>query len=204
MNRIQRTLLAAAAALSLGAAHASDVGLTQGGTFQWGFADADALRTAALAATAGQATNAIPSFENVVASGAAQVFTIQFGLTGAQAGHYDLRFGMDFGGGGAVFVDGVAQDFKSADVWWNGNWGNTSGVFSLSSALGAGNHTISIYGFENCCHGINAGQFNAGQGWVTFGNGDGLVASVPEPGSLALMLAGMGALVTVGRRRRQG
>ena len=53
----------------------------------------------------------------------------------------------------ALFLDGVALDFKSNDMWWAGNYNNGSQFLSGSSALSAGNHTLSIYGLEGCCDG---------------------------------------------------
>jgi hypothetical protein len=69
-------------------------------------------------------------------------------------------------------------------------------------AVGAGNHTLQLFGLENCCDGGQQAQFRInGSGYTTFGTNDGLTAAVPEPETYALMLAGLGAIGFVARRR---
>ncbi len=126
--------------------------------------------------------------------------TIEFGL--ATAGSFSVRAGVDFGLGGAMFLDGVAVDFKAHDMWWSGSYADASQIFATAGVLGAGNHTLTIVGFEGCCDGSQQVQFQqAGGSWTSFNSNDGLNGVVPEPASVALMLTGMGLIGL--RRRRQ-
>ncbi|WP_374359125.1 CCXG family PEP-CTERM protein [Pseudoduganella danionis] len=126
--------------------------------------------------------------------------TIDFGLT--SAGTYSFRAGVDFGKGGAVFLDGQVVDFKTNDMWWGGNYGNSSQYFQVSgAALSAGNHTLTIYGLEGCCDGGQQVQFaKAGDDYQSFSVNT--LAPVPEPETYAMLLGGLAMLGVVARRRR--
>lgn len=132
--------------------------------------------------------------------------TIDFGVTAAQAGSWSFRTGVDFSQGGALFLDGVALDVGTNDMWWNGSYTNSNGFLSGSSTLVAGNHTLSVYGLESCCDGFQQAQFKAGNSsFASFSSTDGLasVSAVPEPSTYAMMLIGLGLLAFTGRRSTQ-
>lgn len=111
---------------------------------------------------------------------------------------------MDFGQGGAIFVDGVAKDFKTNDMWWNGSYTDPTQYFDIKLSLNAGNHVVSIYGLEGCCSGGQQAQFKIGDGnFTSFSSTDNLVAAVPEPETYAMLMAGLGLMGFVARRRKQ-
>lgn len=135
-------------------------------------------------------------------AGFAMKTTVNFGV--ATAGSWMFRAGVDFGYGGAMLLDGVAVDFKGNDMWWEGNYNNASQYFSAASALGAGNHVLTIVGFEGCCDGGQQVQFmRAGSNaFTSFSSADQLdVAAIPEPASISLALLGAG-LLGLSRRRK--
>ncbi|MBW3497386.1 CCXG family PEP-CTERM protein [Janthinobacterium sp. NKUCC08_JDC] len=175
-------------------------------------ADYQSVVNAAVATPgAGYGSTTIASYDNVSNSGLfgsgsniAFKSVINFGVSAADAGAWSFRSGVDFGKGGALFLDGVALDFKSNDMWWAGNYNNGSQFFSGSSALSAGNHTLSIYGLEGCCDGGQQAQFKAGNNnFASFGANDGLISAVPEPSTYAMLLIGLGLLGFTARRKQE-
>ena len=169
------------------------------------------VNTAVATPGAGYGTTTIASYNNVTnsslfGSGSNIAFksVVNFGVSAADAGTWSFRTGVDFGKGGALFLDGVALDFKSNDMWWAGNYNNGSQFLSGSSLLAAGNHTLSIYGLESCCDGGQQAQFKAGNSnFTSFSSTDGLVSAVPEPTTYAMLLIGLGLLGFTARRKQQ-
>jgi hypothetical protein len=129
--------------------------------------------------------------------------TINFGVTAAQAGTWNFRTGVDFGYGGALFVDGVALGYNSHDMWWANNYGTANGSLQGALNLAAGNHIVKIYGLEGCCDGAMQAQFKAANAsaYATFASTDKLNA-VPEPVSIATFGLGAGAIAFIRRRRK--
>ncbi len=205
MNKILSTL--ALAALAAGA-NASQIQYQTGNyTGSTTFASGSDYQVAVESAVALSPVTSIASYDNVnpnLSQGGNDAYkaTVTFGVSAA--GVWEFRSGVDFGLGGALFLDGVAQTFKTNDMWWSGSYSNPTQFLSFSTALAVGNHTLTIYGLEYCCSGGQQAQFKAAgsNDFVSFSNQDGLVSAVPEPETYAMMLAGLGLMATIARRRK--
>ncbi len=195
-------------------AHASVITLQTGKSTATTQASATDLRDVVEAAvstpTSGYGTKVLSSYNSVSNAGQfganndiAWKSTVEFGVTAAQAGTWSFRTGVDFGYGGALFLDGTALAFNPNSMWWNGNYNNASQFLQATLNLSSGTHTLSIYGLENCCDGAAQAQFRISNGQFTsFASNDGLNV-VPEPATLASFALGLGLIAGV-RRRNKG
>ncbi|WP_296947911.1 CCXG family PEP-CTERM protein [uncultured Massilia sp.] len=220
MNSAQ-TLCVAILAVAAAQADASVITLqtaySTAGVQGSGNAYRSAVDTALLHQGSGYGTATLASYDNVsnsklfggVDSNIAWKATIDFAVAADQAATtWSFRAGVDFGYGGALFLDGVAVDTKSWDMYWSNNYNNSSQYFLYSTKLGAGNHTLAIYGLEKCCDGVQQAQFKIGDGnYTTFASTDGLnpkVAAVPEPATIASFALGLGLIAGLRRRGKRG
>jgi hypothetical protein len=215
MNRIATSAIAAAAFFALGAAQASVTTFETASSSAGPQASAGAYQSVVDAAMTGASAQllVVPAFDGLSNHGTfgggtsdiAYRATVTFGVTAGQAGSWDLRAGVDFGRGGAVFLDGVALAFNNNNMWWQGSYADTTQSFQFTTTVTAGNHTLKIVGLEDCCDAGDIGQqaqFRlVGGNFTTFGATDGLAAAVPEPGTYALMGFGLAGLAFAGRRR---
>jgi hypothetical protein len=193
-----------AAALSLavvaGAASASTITYQTGGSFESGLADSAAYVTAVTGMVG--APHSLSSFNsfNFALSNTAFEATIKFDVSSPKT--FNFRAGVDLGGGGTLVLDGTALDTRNTNLWWNYSYLNTDQILVGSSALSAGVHTLQLYGFEDCCSGNMQVQFstNGGKDYTSFSSDDHLVP-VPEAQSFAMLLAGLGMVGALARRR---
>ncbi len=193
-----------AAAISLavvaGAASASGLTFQTGSGFQSNLADSAAYESAVTALVG--APVALSSFNDVNFSLSNSAFeaTVTFDVTSPTT--FNFRAGVDLGGGGTMVLDGTALDTHSNNMWWAGSYGDSSQYFAGSATLGVGVHTLSLYGFEDCCSGNMQAQYSTdgGASFTSFSSTDSLPA-VPEAQSFAMLLAGLGLVATVARRR---
>jgi len=78
----------------------------------------------------------------------------------------DFRFGVDFGLGWGVLVDGQLFASYASNANYNylaGDWSNTSGgvIQVLGRTWAKGKHTIQVIGMEGCCGDFNYVQYRA-------------------------------------------
>lgn len=209
---IRKLVLAAAlTAVSLPAAASNVQWQTRFVSSPQSYATASDYKTAidtlvAAAPTSGYGDASIPTYtsiNNATLFGANSniAFKTTIDIVTTAAGVFDFQFGVDYGKGGAVFVDGVSKAFSTNDLYWAGDWSNGS-ILSINTTLPAGAHRIVLYGIENCCDGAQAGRwrFNSGS-WSAFSRTDGL--GVPEPGMIGLLGAGIAGLALVRRRKAE-
>jgi hypothetical protein len=65
---------------------------------------------------------------------------------------WTIQFGVDYGFGGAIFVDGKWLLSNTNNLWWAGDW-NSPAVLQINKKFNKGKHTIVVYGGEDCCDG---------------------------------------------------
>jgi hypothetical protein len=131
-------------------------------------------------------------------------FSVTFEVTGAAAGPWSFRGGVDFGNGGAMLLDDTVLDYASTDLYWENGW-TGSGVLTGTLDLQSGTHTLRLYGLEACCDGVQTAQYRIGDGeWITFASNDGLlpVGPIPEPATITMLLVGCAVLAGAAYRRR--
>ncbi|MFK7888420.1 MAG: CCXG family PEP-CTERM protein [Gammaproteobacteria bacterium] len=125
---------------------------------------------------------------------------LQFDATGADL--WEFEFGLDAGFGAAIYLNDELATSNGADLWWGYNWNASDQLLRLSSNLFMdGINTIDVYWAENCCAGGQSGRFRTDSGsWRALSTAN--LNQVAEPGSIALLTAGLGGLVAARRQRR--
>lgn len=186
-----------------GTAGASTISIQTGDTFSSNLGSAAAYESAVDNSNLGAATT-IASYDNLKLSlsDASLKSTITFYL--ATTTTFDFRAGVDFGGGGALVVDNTSV-FNGGNMWWNGNYNTPSQYLALDNVtLSAGDHTLTLYGFEDCCSGNTQLQYSTDKGaqFTSFSTTDNLPA-IPEAQNAAMLLAGLALVGTLARRRKQ-
>lgn len=71
---------------------------------------------------------------------------------------------MDFGHGCAVYVDDDVVLTNNDNLWWANNWESSSVQSFDTGYLTIGTHTITVYGFEDCCDGDQDIRFTVNNG----------------------------------------
>ncbi len=119
----------------------------------------------------------------------AAVFTV----SPAQVGTWSFRWGVDFGEGGTLLLDGVELQSRWTDMWWNGGFTDPSQYLAGTANLAAGTHIIEVFGFEDCCDGSGNAQFMPpGGAWQDI-NATNLTLVPTVCGSPGLLVTGSAA-----------
>lgn len=137
------------------------------------------------------------------ASNLAYKSTITFGVDAASAGNWSFRAGVDFGNGGALFLDNQAVSLNTHDMWWAHDYVNTNSVFQANGTLSAGNHTLTLYGLEACCDGGQQIQYKIGDGSFQNFSSSTLAPAVPEPETYGMLLCGLAVIGALARRTQR-
>lgn len=210
---MKNTIQLAAFALAIVAAAGADASIIQ---VQTGYSNASAQSSAfdyrsvvdAAVATPGAGYGAVTladsdRFLNQSTFGASNNVafksTVNFGVTGATS-TWSFRAGVDFGNGGAVFLDGQPVALNTNNMWWGYGYGDSTQSFQFSSSIAAGNHTLQIYGLENCCDGGMQIQYDAGSGAGFQNFSASTLAPVPEPQPYMILMVGLGFVGLAARR----
>lgn len=149
-----------------------------------------------------QQTSAISSynvsdFTNVQAFNNSYTYLrLDFNLS-APSNTWGFEVAPDAGYGGALYLDGVQIAYNSNNLWWGGNWNNTSQIFMGTNLnLSAGAHVFEAFWAEDCCSGPSSARFTSdGTNWQPITTADFSTQAVSEPATLVLMglgLAGFG------------
>jgi len=75
----------------------------------------------------------------------------------------EFRFGVDFGFGGAVSLDGEIAKSNYGNLWWGASNMNSATHLSIKpTRLEAGTHKMYVAGGEGCCDGDQTFQYKVG------------------------------------------
>jgi uncharacterized repeat protein (TIGR01451 family)/MYXO-CTERM domain-containing protein len=85
--------------------------------------------------------------------------SVVFTVSAGQVGTWSFRWGVDFGWGGTLLLDGVELQSRWTDMWWNDGFTDPTQYLAGSANLTAGTHILEVFGFEDCCDGTGNAQF---------------------------------------------
>jgi uncharacterized repeat protein (TIGR01451 family) len=85
--------------------------------------------------------------------------SVVFSVAAGQAGLWSFRWGVDFGGGGTLLLDGAELATNWGDFYWDNDWTDPTQFLAGGLVLDAGNHLLEVFGFETCCDGPQNAQF---------------------------------------------
>lgn len=74
--------------------------------------------------------------------------------------NWHFNFGVDFGLGGVIYMDGVEMNSYAGDIWWSMSE-NHANYLGFGTFLPKGRHVMKVYGAESCCDGPSRIKFCA-------------------------------------------
>jgi len=74
--------------------------------------------------------------------------------------NWNFNFGVDFGWGGAIYMDGHLMRAYSGDIWWSESEDHANEL-GFGTFVPAGRHNLTVYGAEGCCDGPSRIKFCA-------------------------------------------
>ena len=120
--------------------------------------------------------------------------SVVFTVATSQVGLWSFRWGVDFGGGGVLLLDGVALQSNWNNMWWGGGFTDPTQYLAGSANLAAGTHILEVFGFEDCCDGAGNAQFMPPMGaWQDINTTNLAVVGPSVCGAPSLLLTGSAA-----------
>jgi len=74
--------------------------------------------------------------------------------------NWHFNFGVDFGLGGVIYMDGHLQRQYAGDIWWSMNEQHANEL-GFGTFVPQGRHNLTVYGAEGCCDGSSRIKFCA-------------------------------------------
>lgn len=120
-------------------------------------------------------------------------------------GTWSFQLAPDAGFGGALYFNNslAPQDVDGSDLWWEGNWANTTEL--LASTAFGGPNFFDAYWAEGCCNGAQGGRFSVdgGQTWLDLTVANLEAAAVPVPAAVWLLGSALLGLLGLSRRAQK-
>ncbi len=97
-------------------------------------------------------------------------------------GNWGFRNGPDYGRGGGMYIDDQIVQERWTNMYWAGSYATASQILANASVSLSpiGYHVMRDYGFEDCCDGVQEGQFKTPSGAYTIWTTTNLTTRAPQ------------------------